>query len=145
MRKRHTNPRYSRKESGDYFVKLRDRDGYRSRAAYKLKEIDDREKIFFGGATVVELGAAPGGWTQVAVERIGPQGRIFAIDRESVGPIKGVTLIKGDCSEEKTLLLLGDLVGSRRVDLVLSDMAPRISGIGPKEEAAHSLLVDSAL
>ena len=145
MRKRYGNRKHSRIQSDDYFTKLRDRQGYRSRSAYKLKQIDDRERIFFEGATVVELGAAPGGWTQVVTERVGSKGSIFAIDREIIGPIKGATLIKGDCSEEKTLVLLSDKIGNRHIDLVLSDMAPRISGIGPKDEAAHSLLVDSAL
>ena len=145
MRKKYGNRKNGRKQSGDYFTTLRDRHGYRSRAAYKLKQLDDNEKVFFEGATVVELGAAPGGWTQVAMERVGSKGKVFAVDRETIGPIKGATLIKGDCNEEKTLILLSNEIGNRHVDLVLSDMAPKISGIGPTDEAAHAQLVDSAL
>ena len=113
----------------DPFVIQAQKDGYRSRAAYKLIEIDKKYKIIKSGITAVDLGAAPGGWSQVLSKKIGLKGKVLGIDLLEVPPIKGIDFIQGDFMQEEILNEMVDKLKNKPVDLVISDMAPNISGI----------------
>lgn len=119
--------------------------GYRSRAAYKLIDIDDRDRLLQPGMTVVDLGAAPGGWSQVAGERVGTRGRVLALDILPMDPVPGVKIIQGDFSEEAVFSGLLHSLGPRSVDLVLSDMSPNISGIRSVDQARATALAELVL
>ncbi|MDG9967463.1 RlmE family RNA methyltransferase [Achromobacter mucicolens] len=124
----------------DPYVKLAQQKGYRARAAFKLIEILDTEKLLRRGDLVVDLGSAPGSWSQVARERLaGPggvvDGRIIALDILPMEPVAGVEFIQGDFREDDVLKQLEDMVGTRAVDLVISDMAPNLSGVGIADAA----------
>ncbi|MGN6660158.1 MAG: RlmE family RNA methyltransferase [Achromobacter mucicolens] len=124
----------------DPYVKLAQQKGYRARAAFKLIEILDTEKLMRRGDLVVDLGSAPGSWSQVARERLlGPggvvDGRIIALDILPMEPVAGVEFIQGDFREDEVLKQLEDMVGTRAVDLVISDMAPNLSGVGIADAA----------
>lgn len=112
----------------DEYVKRAQAEGFRSRAAYKLQELDARDKILKPGMTVVDLGAAPGGWSQVAVAKVG-KGNVIAIDILPIEPIEGVDIIEGDFTQQDVYDLVINKLGKRPVDLVISDMAPNFSGI----------------
>jgi 23S rRNA (uridine2552-2'-O)-methyltransferase len=120
-------------------------DGYRSRAAFKLLEINTRDRLLIPGARVVDLGAAPGGWSQVAVQKTGPGGRVVAIDLLEVAPVPGVTVLQGDFREEAMRRKLADALGGERADVVLSDLSPNISGIASADQARAAELVRLAL
>ena len=113
----------------DPFVIQAQKDGYRSRAAYKLIEIDKKYKIIKSGITAVDLGAAPGGWSQVLTKKIGLKGKVVGIDLLEVAPIKGIDFIQGDFMQKEILNEMVDKLENKPVDLVISDMAPNISGI----------------
>ena len=119
--------------------------GYRSRAAYKLVEIADREGFARPGDAVVDLGAAPGGWAQALAERVGRSGRIVALDLLEIAPIPGVTVVRGDFREETVLQRLEDALGGRKLDLVVSDMAPNLSGVRATDQARSIDLCELAL
>ena len=137
--------RWLQRQSNDPYVKQARAEGYRARAAYKLKELDQRDKLFRNGMRVVDLGAAPGSWSQVAIERIGErQGTVVALDILPMEPLSGVQFIQGDFREDKPLAELEASVG-QKVDLVLSDMAPNMSGIGPADQARSMYLAELAL
>ncbi|CZZ91784.1 ribosomal RNA large subunit methyltransferase j [Bordetella ansorpii] len=134
----------------DPYVKLAQQKGYRARAAFKLIEIADTEKLLRRGDVVVDLGSAPGSWSQVARERLaGPggvvDGRIIALDILPMDPIAGVEFIQGDFREDAVLEQLNELVGSQAVDLVISDMAPNLSGVGVADSARIQHCCDLAL
>lgn len=129
----------------DPFVKKAQQDGYRSRAAYKLLEIDKRDHLFRPGMTVVDLGAAPGSWCQVAVQKMKQQGRVLAIDLLPMASIPGVDSLEGDFTEPVALAWLEEKLQSGRVDLVLSDMAPNISGVMLSDQARQYELCELAL
>jgi 23S rRNA (uridine2552-2'-O)-methyltransferase len=129
----------------DPYVKKAQQDGYRSRAAYKLLEIDKRDHLLRPGMTVVDLGAAPGSWCQVAVEKMKRQGRVLAIDLLPMAPIPGVDSLEGDFTESPALAWLEEKLQSGRVDLVLSDMAPNISGVMLSDQARQYELCELAL
>lgn len=129
----------------DPFVKAAKREGYRSRAAYKLLEVDKRDALFRPGMLVVDLGAAPGGWSQVARERLGAKGRIIAIDLLPMEAIAGVEFIQGDFTTDLGLQTLTELIAGKAIDVVISDMAPNISGIGISDQARSMDLADLAL
>ena len=112
--------------------------GYRSRSAFKLLEIDAKDRLFARGQVVVDLGAAPGGWSQVAAEKVGPGGRVIALDVLEMAPLAGVTVIRGDFATDEALAALERELDGAAVDLVLSDMAPNLSGIAATDQA-HSL------
>ncbi len=137
--------RWLQEHRSDVFVKRAAQAGYRSRAAYKLAEIDDRDSIFAPGQVVVDLGAAPGGWSQVAAARTGPGGRVVAMDVLAMEPLPGVEFIPGDFHQAETLARLEALLAGRAVDLVLSDMAPNISGIRAGDQARAMALAELAL
>jgi 23S rRNA (uridine2552-2'-O)-methyltransferase len=113
----------------DPFVIQAQKDGYRSRAAYKLIEIDNKYKIIKPGIAAVDLGAAPGGWSQVLSKRIGLNGKVVAIDLLEVSPINGIDFIQGDFEQEEILKEMLEKLKNKPLDLVISDMAPNISGI----------------
>lgn len=129
----------------DPYVKKAQLDGYRSRAAYKLLEIDKRDQLLRPGMTVVDLGAAPGSWCQVAVQKMKQQGRVLAIDLLPMLPISGVDSLEGDFTEPSALAWLEEKLQSGRIDLVLSDMAPNISGVMLSDQARHYELCELAL
>jgi len=129
----------------DEYVKRSQKEGYRSRAAYKLLELQDRDHFIKPGQVVVDLGAAPGGWTQIAAREVGPKGLVIGLDLLEVDPIPGVELIQGDFLEAETLERLNRLLDGRSVDLVLSDMAPNISGIAAVDQPRAMYLCELAL
>ncbi|MCC2597364.1 RlmE family RNA methyltransferase [Pusillimonas sp. MFBS29] len=134
----------------DPYVKMAQQKGYRARAAFKLTEILDAEKLLRPGDIVVDLGSAPGSWSQVARERLlGPggvvQGRIVALDMLPMEPIAGVEFIQGDFREDAVLDQLKNLVGDAKVDLVISDMAPNLSGVSSADSARIQHVCDLAL
>ncbi|HSS65077.1 MAG TPA: RlmE family RNA methyltransferase [Gammaproteobacteria bacterium] len=129
----------------DKYVQSARRAGYRSRAAYKLIQMDERDHLFRRGDVVVDLGAAPGGWSQVAAERVGDSGRVLAVDRLPLEPLGRVELVQGDFLDPSTAGRLRDLLGSARADVVMSDMAPNMSGIKDADQARGLELAVSAL
>ncbi|CAN4273547.1 FtsJ 23S rRNA methylase [Methylophilaceae bacterium] len=129
----------------DEFVKRAQKEGYRARAAYKLIEIDDKDKLIKPGMTIVDLGATPGSWSQVATQRLKGQGRIIALDLLEMEPIKGVEFIQGDFREEAVLRQLENSLQGKQVDLVIADMAPNMSGITIVDQAGAAYLTELAL
>lgn len=129
----------------DEFVKRAQKEGYRARAAYKLIEIDDKDKLIKPGMTIVDLGATPGSWSQVVVQRLKGQGRVIALDLLDMQPINGVEFIQGDFREEAILKLLEEKLNNKQVDLVIADMAPNISGIASVDQAGAAYLTELAL
>jgi 23S rRNA (uridine2552-2'-O)-methyltransferase len=126
-----SNKQWLRRHVTDPYVRKAREQGYRSRAAFKLLELDQREKLFRPGATVVDLGAAPGSWSQVSAARVKPGGKVIAVDLLDIAPISGVTVLKGDFRDEK---LLRALEGAK-ADVVLSDLSPNLSGIANVDQA----------
>ena len=129
----------------DEFVKRAKQEGYRARAAYKLIEIDDRDKLIRPGMTIVDLGAAPGSWSQVASRRLQGRGRVIALDLLDMTPVGGVTFIQGDFREQAVLEQLEQALDGQPVDLVIADMAPNISGISAVDQAGAAYLTELAL
>ncbi len=136
-----SDKRWLRRHVTDAYVRKAKEQGYRSRAAYKLLEIDQKEKLFRPGQVVVDLGAAPGSWSQVAAQRVRPGGKVIAVDLLDIAPISGVTVLKGDFRE---LDLLAALAGAR-ADVVLSDLSPNLSGIANVDQARSAELAGAAL
>ena len=145
MKRSKTSKAWMREHVSDFFVKQAKKEGYRSRAAYKLIEIADRNHLLAPGITIVDLGAAPGGWSQVAIERLGPNGRVIAVDFREMLPLPRVTFIQGDFTEASVLAQLEETLGKCPVDLVISDMSPNISGIGMVDQARGMYLAELAL
>ncbi len=144
MSKSHSSKRWLKRHMNDPYVQKSKREGYRSRSAYKLTEIDDRDKLFRPGSVVVDLGAAPGGWCQVLAKRMNGQGRIVAIDLLEMEPVSGVTFIQGDFSSARGLEAVEAALDGRRADLVLSDMAPNMTGIAMTDQARQMELAELA-
>ncbi|HYM86418.1 MAG TPA: RlmE family RNA methyltransferase [Pseudoxanthomonas sp.] len=129
----------------DPYVRRAKQEGYRSRAAYKLIEVLEKDKLVRPGMTVVDLGAAPGGWSQVLAPLVGTKGRVIALDVVDMEPVEGVRIIRGDFSETATLDRLEMELAGRQIDLVISDMAPNISGVGLVDQARSIGLAELAL
>lgn len=129
----------------DAYVKRAKAEGMRSRAAYKLGEIAARDRLLVTGMIVVDLGAAPGGWSQVAAERVGARGRVIALDVLDMAPLNGVTFIRGDFHDETAVAELERVLGGQKIDLVLSDMAPNMSGVPASDQARMLELAEMAL
>lgn len=130
--------------SDPYVLKARE-EGYRSRAVYKLKEIQERDKLIRSGMVVVELGAAPGGWSQYVAGLIGSKGRMIALDILPMDSLVDVTFIQGDFREEAVLNELLATIGDQAVDLIISDMAPNMSGVKSTDQAKSMYLAELAL
>lgn len=129
----------------DHYVMKAKEEGYRSRACYKLMEIDDKDKLMKPGMTVVDLGSAPGGWSQVAAKRVGDHGLVVASDILPMDGIAGVTFLQGDFTDEVVFDELMRVIGNRPVDLVISDMAPNMSGMSAVDQPSAMYLVELAL
>ena len=140
-----SSQRWLARQSKDEFVKRARKEGARSRAAYKLEEIDRRDHLLHPGMTVVDLGAAPGGWSQYARSRIGETGRLFALDVLPMEPIVGVEFVQGDFTEPAVLDLLMQRLAGKPVDLVISDMAPNITGVASVDQARIMNVAELAL
>ncbi len=139
-----SSKQWLRRHVNDPYVQRARREGWRSRAAFKLIEIDDRDRLLGPGAVVVDLGAAPGGWTQVAVKRAGPRGRVVAIDLLPMAPVPGATFLQGDFATDEGLAAVEGALAGARADLVLSDMAPNLSGIAVSDQARAMDLAELA-
>ncbi len=144
MARTRTSKAWMHEHVTDVYVRRARQDGYRSRSAYKLIEILEKDKLVRAGMTVVDLGAAPGGWSQVLAPMVGPKGQVVALDILEMGPLHGVILIRGDFSEDATLKLLEAQTGNRSIDLVVSDMSPNISGVGLVDQARSIQLAELA-
>ncbi|UZR29956.1 23S rRNA (uridine(2552)-2'-O)-methyltransferase RlmE [Methylococcus mesophilus] len=112
----------------DEYVRLAQEKGYRSRAVFKLTELDERDRLFEPGATVIDLGAAPGGWSQYAAQRVGPKGKVLALDILPMEPLPGVTVVQGDFLDDAVFQEVLEAIGGRSANVVLSDIAPNMSG-----------------
>ena len=126
----------------DQYVKQARKENYRSRAVFKLKQIDLRDRLFRQGQTVVDLGAAPGGWSQYAAERVQPGGRVIAVDILEMKPLDNVEVIQGDFSDDLVYQRLRDTIGEAPVDLVISDLSPNITGIKQTDQARSLYLAE---
>jgi len=134
-----------REHVNDTYVQLAKKEGWRSRAAFKLLEIDDKDKLLKRGEVVVDLGATPGGWSQVASKRVGDGGMVVALDLLEMDPIHNVHFIQGDFREDDVLEQLEKQLGDRRVGLVMSDMAPNMSGVPLVDQARVMHLAELGL
>jgi 23S rRNA (uridine2552-2'-O)-methyltransferase len=144
MRKSPSSKQWLRRHVTDPYVQRSKREGYRSRSAYKLTGIDERDKLIKAGMMVVDLGAAPGGWSQVAAKRVGASGTVVAIDLLPMEPVSGVIFVQADFSTGKGLEALESRLQGRKADLVLSDMAPNLTGIAASDQARAMALAEAA-
>ncbi len=133
------------RQQNDPYVKRAREQGYRARAAYKLLELDEKDHLFKGVKRVVDLGAAPGSWSQVARKRLGPSGTVISLDLLPMEPIDGVVFLQGDFRDDEVLAQLESALDGQKLDLVLSDMAPNLSGVGPSDQARSIHLAELAL
>jgi len=145
VKKSHSSRQWLRRHVNDPYVQRSKKEGYRSRSAYKLIEIDERDKLLAPGHVVVDLGAAPGGWSQVAAKKVGPSGRVVGIDLLAMEPIPGVDFVQGDFTRADGLAAVEAALAGRAADVVLSDMAPNLSGIGVSDQARSMALAETAL
>ena len=129
----------------DSYVQRAQKEGYRSRAAYKLLEIDERDHLLKRGMVVVDLGAAPGGWSQVAAIKVGESGKVIALDLLPLHPIHGVEFIQGDFRDDTMMAQIESKLGGKKIGLVISDMSPNISGINMTDQARAMHLAELAL
>lgn len=129
----------------DHYVHRAQKEGYRARAAYKLLEINEKDKLIKQGTVLADLGSAPGSWSQVAAQLVGKQGKVFALDILPMEPIEGVDFIQGDFREDEVLAQLENLLQNRPLDLVICDMAPNMSGNAVMDQARSYHLCELAL
>ena len=145
MARSKSSDRWLKEHFDDVWVRKSQQDGYRSRASYKLIELDRKDRLFRPGQTVVDLGAAPGGWTQVAVEKVGDNGVVVASDILPMDPVAGVAFVQGDFTEQSVFDELMAVLDGRPVDIVISDMAPNMSGNPATDIPRAMALVELAL
>jgi 23S rRNA (uridine2552-2'-O)-methyltransferase len=145
MAKSKSSRRWLDRHVNDPYVKRTQQDGYRSRAAYKLLELQEKDRLLNPGMRVVDLGAAPGSWSQIASRLVGPRGRVIALDVLPMETLAGVVILQGDFREELVLAGLREALGGEPLDLVLSDMAPNITGTSVVDQSRVMLLVELAL
>ena len=136
-----SNKQWLRRHVTDHYVRKAREQGYRSRAAYKLIELDERERLFRPGTVVIDLGAAPGSWSQIAAGRVKPGGKVIAVDLLEIAPISGVTVLRGDFRAAAVLEALEGM----RADVILSDVSPNLSGIANVDQARSAELTYAAL
>jgi len=144
MKKSHSSKQWLRRHVNDPYVQRARKEGYRSRSAYKLTEIDERDKLLRTGQVIVDLGAAPGGWSQVAARRVGAAGKVVAIDLLEMDPVAGVIFVQGDFGTETGLDAVQAALQGHKADIVLSDMAPNMSGIAVSDQARAMHLAEIA-
>lgn len=137
--------RWLDRQNRDPYVKQARSSHYRSRAVYKLQQIDQRDRLFHPGQLVVDLGSAPGSWSQYAAEKVGPSGKVIALDILEMDPIPGVEFIRGDFTESDVYERCLQALGGRHADLVISDMAPNLSGIRDSDQARSMYLAELVL
>ncbi len=145
MARSKSSGRWLQEHVNDPYVKQAQKDGYRSRSAYKLLELNEKDRLLGPGMLVVDLGSAPGGWSQVAAPLVGAKGRVLATDILPMDPLPGVEFIQGDFREESVLAEILERLGDRKADLVMSDIAPNIGGIKSADQAASIYLLELAL
>ena len=145
MSRSKSSRRWLKEHFDDPFVRKAHEQGLRSRSAFKLVEIQRKDRLIRPGMTVVDLGAAPGGWSEAAREWVGPSGRVIALDILEMPPIEGVDFLQGDFTEDEPLAALEAMLAGQSVQVVLSDMAPNISGIASSDQARAMYLVELAL
>jgi 23S rRNA (uridine2552-2'-O)-methyltransferase len=129
----------------DPFVKKAQLEGYRSRSAYKLTELNDKDRLIRPGMRIMDLGSAPGGWSQVAGKLVGAKGRVLATDILHMEPIKNVDFVQGDFTDEKVVAELLEWLGGGKFDLIISDIAPNITGIDSADQASSMYFLELAL
>ena len=139
------NNKWTKRQAGDPFVKKRNLEGHRSRAVFKLEELNKKDKFILKASTVIDLGSSPGGWSQCVSKISGPEGRILAVDGRPMSKLEGVTFLEGDCGDPNIIKQVENLIGLRACDLVLSDLAPNISGIKVVDAAAWRNLIEIAI
>lgn len=144
MSRSKSSQRWLKEHFDDPYVKLAQQKGYRSRAAFKLLEIQEKDKILSRGMTVVDLGAAPGSWSEIASEIVGEKGEIFALDILPMNPLPGISFIQGDFTEPEVFEKLLQLINNHQVDLVISDIAPNISGMNEVDQPRAMYMAELA-
>ena len=145
MARSKTSKKWMEEHVNDPYVKKAQADGYRSRASYKLLEINEKDKLFRAGSVVMDLGSAPGGWSQIVAKAVGDNGRVIASDILPMDSIIGVDFIQGDFTDEAVYDQILTTLGDDRVDTVISDMAPNMSGVNTTDQYASMYLVELAL
>jgi 23S rRNA (uridine2552-2'-O)-methyltransferase len=145
MAKSKSSNDWLREHFDDHYVKKAQKAGYRSRATFKLEEIDKKDKLIRPGMAIVDLGSAPGGWSDYALRKLGDNGTVVALDILPMAPLTGVHFIQGDFREDAALGELNSILNSQSIDLVLSDMAPNITGVDSIDQPSSIYLVELAL
>jgi 23S rRNA (uridine2552-2'-O)-methyltransferase len=145
MPKSKSSRRWLKEHFDDPYVKMAQEAGYRSRAVFKIKEIDEKDRLFRPGLAVVDLGAAPGGWCEYARSRLSNKDPVIALDILPMEPVENVEFLQGDFTEESVLAQLLQILAGRQIDLVLSDMAPNISGMKAIDQPKAMYLAELAL
>lgn len=145
MARSKSSNRWLEEHVNDPYVKQAQLDGYRSRASYKLLELNEKDRLFRPGQVVMDLGSAPGGWSQVAIKLVGDKGRVIASDILPMDAIGQVEFIRGDFTEQSVFDQIMSTLNGDAVDLVISDMAPNISGVDAADQASSMYLVELAL
>jgi len=145
MKRTNSSQNWLRRHFNDHYVKAAQKAGYRSRAVFKLLEIQEKDRVLRSGLVVVDLGAAPGGWSQIAAPVVGDKGTVIAMDILPMEPLSGVTMIEGDFTEQDVHDQLVATLNGRPVDLVMSDIAPNISGMRAVDQPRAMYLAELAL
>ncbi len=145
MKRTRTSKAWLREHVNDSYVQRARAEGYRSRAAYKLLDIDAKDRLIRRGDQIVDLGASPGGWSQVVARKLAGTGKVIAVDLLEMTPMSGVTFLQGDFRDEPVLQRLEELLVGEKLGLVLSDMSPNISGIALSDQARVMHLAELAL
>ena len=145
MARSKSSSRWLQEHVNDPYVKQAQKDGYRSRSSYKLIELNERDRLIRPGMLIMDLGSAPGGWSQVAGRLVGDKGRVLATDILPMDPLKNVDFIQGDFREEAVLNQILEKLNGHNPDLIISDIAPNISGIDSADQASSMYLVELAL
>lgn len=140
-----SSQRWCQRQQNDPYVKLRQKAGYRSRAAFKLLQLHEKYKLFSPNQRVIDIGAAPGGWSQILTKWIGPKGQVFAIDCLPMDPLPGVSFLQGDFTDPAVYEQLLELMQGAKLDWVLSDIAPNISGVRAVDQARMMHLCELCL
>jgi 23S rRNA (uridine2552-2'-O)-methyltransferase len=145
MARSKSSHRWLQEHVNDPYVKQAQKDGYRSRSSYKLIELNERDRLIKPGMLVLDLGSAPGGWSQVAGRIVGEKGRVIATDILPMDPVRNVEFIQGDFTQEDVFNKILETLGNRKPDLIICDIAPNISGIDSADQASSMYLVELAL